>query len=116
LTSETPEDTIGFFDADGSWVTRQEWEQKFGHKLDHPVPEVWDDLADIDMLRVRRGEDGTPVTAQLTQFAVDLYELPEDADVGRVSCAEAPRYVAPDGEQRDSIYQHTVYPSEVTAP
>jgi len=32
------------------------------------------------------------------------------------SCAEAPRYVAPDGEQRDSIYQHTVYPSEVTAP
>jgi len=84
LTSETPEDTIGFFDADGSWVTRQEWEQKFGHKLDHPVPEVWGDLADIDMLRVRRGEDGTPVTAQLTQFAVDLYELPEDADVGRV--------------------------------
>lgn len=82
--SNEREPMIGFFDSEGGWVTRQGFEDKFGEQLDHPVEEVWSDLEEIGMLRVRRSEDGTPVTAQLSQFAVDLYELPDDADIGRV--------------------------------
>lgn len=77
-----PQESLsGFTDSNGSWVTATEFEEKCGDELDAPVREVWDALAEKDVLRVRRNDDGEPVTAQLTQFAVDLFELPEDARI-----------------------------------
>ncbi|QLH82433.1 hypothetical protein [Halosimplex pelagicum] len=74
---------LGFFDERGKWITVSEVEQELGDELDHPVRESLEGLADIDFLNVRRNDDGEIVTAQLSEFAADLYELPEDADVGR---------------------------------
>lgn len=75
------EELVGFFDADGKWVTMAEAEQKLGDRLDTDVRTAVEELADIDIMNVRRNPAGEIVTAQLSQFAVDLYELPKDADV-----------------------------------
>lgn len=80
--SETESEGLtGFFDSEGKWMTMAEAEQALGDQLDTDVREAVDELAEIGILRVRRNEDGDPVTAQLSQFAVDLYGLPEDATV-----------------------------------
>lgn len=70
---------IGFFDTDGKWATISEIEEHFGDDVDTPVPELIEELAEVDMVNVRRDNAGNPVTAQLSEFAVALYELPEDA-------------------------------------
>lgn len=72
---------LGFIDSQGKWVTATEFEREYGDELDHSVRHCWERLADIGLLNVRRNDDGDPVTAQLSGFAVDLYELPEDASV-----------------------------------
>lgn len=81
MTGGDREDVLGFFDSEGRWVTASEFEQAVGDDLDHPVRELWNELEEIDMLNVRRNDAGEPVTAQLSQFAVDIFELPEDARV-----------------------------------
>jgi len=75
---------LGFIDERGKWVTVAEIQQELGDELEYPVRESLEGLVDVDLLNVRRNDDGEIVTVQLSQFAVDLYELPEDADVGRV--------------------------------
>jgi len=75
---------IGFFNERGKWATVAEIEAEFGDKIDTPAPDALEELNDIDFLNVRRNDDGDIVTAQLSEFAADLYRLPEDADVGRV--------------------------------
>lgn len=77
-------DLIGFFDEHGKWATVAGMERKLGDEFETPIRELLESLADIDMMRVRRNDDGEIVTAQLSEFARDLYELPEDADIGRV--------------------------------
>lgn len=75
---------LGFFDERGKWATLTELEEEFGDELDTPVREALEELVKIDFLNVRRDDGGEIVTAQLSEFAADLYRLPEDADVGRV--------------------------------
>jgi len=75
------EEMVGFFDGEGKWVTVAEVEEGLGDRLDVPAREAIEELAAIDILRVRRDDDGEVVTAQLSPFAVDLYELPEDTSI-----------------------------------
>lgn len=77
--SDGSEEMVGFFDGEGKWVTVAEVEEALGDRLDVPAREAIEELAAIDILRVQRDDDGEVVTAQLSPFAVDLYELPEDA-------------------------------------
>lgn len=66
------ETLVGFFGRDGKWVTITELAEK--GPVDGDVVEHVEALVDIDMLRVTRDDDGRPVSAQLTPFAVDLYD------------------------------------------
>lgn len=75
---------LGFFDERGKWITVTELEDEFGDELDGSVREALEGLVEIDFLNVRRNDAGDIVTAQLSEFAADLYSVPEDADVGRV--------------------------------
>lgn len=84
MTDNQEDGLLGFFDADGKWITVAALEEELGDELDHPVRESLESLAEIGHMNVRRNENGEIVTAQLSEFAVDLYELPEDADIGRV--------------------------------
>lgn len=78
------DDVIGFLSRGGKWATVQELEAEFGDQLDTPIPQLLEELHEIDWLNVTRNDDGEIVTSQLSEFATDLYALPEDADVGRV--------------------------------
>jgi len=75
---------LGFFNERGKWATVAELEQEYGDELENPVREALEGLVEIDFLNVRRDDNGDIVTAQLSEFAADLYRLREDADVGRV--------------------------------
>jgi hypothetical protein len=75
---------LGFFNERGKWATVTELQQEYGDKLDGSVREALEELAEIGFLNTRQNDDGEIVTAQLSEFAADLYRLPEDADVGRV--------------------------------
>lgn len=80
---ESDQGDESIFDSDGkAWhASRRELEEAMGDEIDEPVREHWEALEEIGMLNVRRNDAGEPVTAQLSQFAVDLFELPEDARI-----------------------------------
>lgn len=91
---------VGFLDSEGKWVTMTELANEF----DEPKEEVKknvEELAEINVLRVRRGEGGEPVTAQLSPFAVDLCELPENAPVDEVAAVYVKHGVEPPMEVRE---------------
>ena len=71
---------MGFFDSEGKWATVAEVAREMGFEHENARENI-DHLADIDILRVRRNPDGEPVTAQLTNFAVDLFEAQETDEV-----------------------------------
>lgn len=96
---------LGFFDSEGKWVTAAEFEEEMGDEIDTPVRELWEELEEIDMLRVRRNDAGEPVTAQLSQFAVDLFELPEDARVDEEIAVFVEHGKEPPEEMREEYFQ-----------
>lgn len=77
------DDVVGFWGRDGKWVTKTEVENKLGDQIDASVTEVIESLEDIGLMNVSRNDDGEIIASQLSQFAVDLYDLPEDAPPGR---------------------------------
>lgn len=88
------DDMIGFLDSEGKWITMSELAEEFDESTDE-IKEAIDELAEIDIVRVKRNDDGEPVTAQLSPFAVDLYELPEDAPIDEVAGVYAKHGVEP---------------------
>ena len=95
---------VGFLDSEGKWVTMTELANEF-EESKHDIQDAMDELADIDIVRVRRNDDGEPVTAQLSTFAVDLYELPEDAGIDEVAGVYAKHGVEPPMEVREQYVE-----------
>lgn len=81
------EGIVGFFDHNGKWAMVETIADHMADDLEIPedketeeyIRELLEHLADIDIINVKRYKDGRIAMSQLSQFAVDLYELPHDA-------------------------------------
>ncbi|ELZ96622.1 hypothetical protein [Haloferax sulfurifontis] len=95
MTSQDNDSPFAFFDEDGGWVTMTTLKNEMG-PFETSARETVESLEAAGIVNVRRGDDGRPVTVQLSAFADDLVNAESDAEALEV-------YRAHDKEPPDNL-------------